>query len=66
MICDINTINNEHYPKYKNKDVTFHFKGYTNDGYIIPMHTSGQKNKNLESTGSLQIFGMWLKGKLQN
>lgn len=41
------------------------FDAYTDDGYIIPMRTQGDYLKNIRSKGSLQIFGMWLKGKLQ-
>lgn len=42
-----------------------HFTAYTDDGYIIPMATQGDYNKNLRSLRSLQILGMWIKGKLQ-
>ena len=42
------------------------FFAYTDDGYIIPMRTQGDYFKNIRSRNSLQIFGMWLKGKLQN
>ncbi len=43
------------------------FKGYTNDGYIIPMKTSSETSnfKNIRSEGNLKLFGMWLKNKLQ-
>jgi len=41
------------------------FLAYTDDGYIIPMRTQGDYFKNIRSKNSLQIFGMWLKGKLQ-
>lgn len=41
------------------------FEVYTDDGYIIPMRTQGDYFKNIRSKNSLQIFGMWLKGKLQ-
>jgi hypothetical protein len=41
------------------------FDAYTDDGYIIPMRTQGDYYKNIRSKKSLQIFGMWLKGKLQ-
>ena len=41
------------------------FDAYTDDGYIIPMRTQGDYFKNIRSKKSLQIFGMWLKGKLQ-
>jgi hypothetical protein len=41
------------------------FLAYTDDGLIIPMRTQGDYNKNLRSRDSLQIFGMWLKGKLE-
>lgn len=41
------------------------FLGYTDDGYVIPMKTSGDYYKNIRSQGSLQILGQWIKGKLQ-
>lgn len=41
------------------------FYAYTDDGLIIPMRTQGDYFKNLRSKDSLQIFGMWLKGKLE-
>ena len=41
------------------------FLAYTDDGYIIPMRTQGDYYKNIRSKQSLQIFGIWLKGKLQ-
>lgn len=48
-------------PNYPRGD----FLAYTDDGYIIPMSTQGDYHKNIRSKGSLQIFGMWLKGKLE-
>lgn len=42
------------------------FLAYTDDGYIIPMRTQGDYYKNIRSKKSLQIFGIWLKGKLEN
>ncbi len=41
------------------------FDAYTDDGYIIPMRTQGTNDKNIRSKDGLQIFGMWLKGKLE-
>lgn len=41
------------------------FLAYTDDGYIIPMRTQGDYYKNIRSKNSLQIFGKWLKGKLE-
>jgi hypothetical protein len=41
------------------------FLAYTDDGYIIPMRTQGDCYKNIRSKQSLQIFGIWLKGKLE-
>ncbi len=38
---------------------------YTDDGFVIPMRTQGDYYKNIRSKSSLQIFGMWLKGKMQ-
>lgn len=48
-------------PDYPKRD----FLAYTDDGYIIPMTTHGDYTKNLRSKGSLQIFGIWIKGKLE-
>lgn len=48
-------------PNYPKGD----FKAYTDDGLIIPMGTQGDFFKNLRSKDGLQIFGMWLKGKLE-
>lgn len=41
------------------------FTAYTDDGYVIPMKTSGDYKKNLRSNGGLQVFGRWLKGRLE-
>ncbi len=41
------------------------FDAYTDDGIIIPMRTQGDYFKNLRSRKSLQLFGIWLKGKLE-
>jgi len=41
------------------------FLAYTDDGLIIPMRTQGDYYKNIRSKQSLQIFGIWLKGKLE-
>ncbi len=41
------------------------FTAYTDDGFIIPMKTQGDNYKNIRSVDSLQIFGIWLKGKLE-
>lgn len=41
------------------------FTAYTDDGFIIPMRTQGDYYKNMRSRKSLQILGMWIKGKLQ-
>lgn len=41
------------------------FLAYTDDGLIIPMRTQGDYFKNIRSKDSLQIFGIWLKGKLE-
>jgi len=48
-------------PDYPKRD----FLAYTDDGYIIPMTTHGDYNKNLRSKNGLQIFGIWIKGKLE-
>ena len=49
---------NKHYPRGS-------FTAYTDDGYIIPMKTSGANYKNIRSEKNLQNYGRWLKGKLQ-
>lgn len=48
-------------PEYPKGD----FLAYTDDGFIIPMRTQGDYFKNIRSKNSLQIFGIWLKGKLE-
>lgn len=54
-----NTLNSQpFYPKGE-------FLAYTDDGLIIPMKTQGDYYKNIRSLESLQIFGLWLKGKLE-
>jgi HKD family nuclease len=61
---EIELIANKHLnsnPLYPKGD----FDAYTDDGYIIPMRTQGDYFKNIRSRKSLQLFGMWLKGKLQ-
>lgn len=42
------------------------FIAYTDDGYIIPMKTSGDYKKNIRSRHNLKILGQWIKGRLQN
>lgn len=42
------------------------FEAYTDDGLIIPMRTQGDYFKNIRSKQSLQLFGIWLKGKLES
>ena len=51
-------ISNPHYPRGD-------FLAYTDDGLIIPMRAQGDNNKNIQSKDNLQIFGMWIKGKLE-
>lgn len=58
LIAD-NTLNSQ--PNYPKGD----FSAYTDDGYIIPMRTQGDYQKNIRSRKSLQLFGFWLKGKLE-
>ncbi len=41
------------------------FLAYTDDGFVIPMRTQGDYFKNIRSRQSLQLFGIWLKGKLE-
>lgn len=50
------------HPDYPRGD----FLAFTDDGLIIPMKTQGDNYKNLRSRSSLQIFGRWLKGKLED
>ncbi|MCI4670806.1 MAG: NgoFVII family restriction endonuclease [Bacteroidia bacterium] len=55
-------------PKYINSQNEYpkgDFLAYTDDGLIIPMRTQGDYFKNIRSKDSLQIFGIWLKGKLE-
>ncbi|MDD5150954.1 MAG: NgoFVII family restriction endonuclease [Flavobacterium sp.] len=58
LIANVKLSSNPLYPKGD-------FDAYTDDGYIIPMRTQGDYHKNIRSKKSLQIFGMWIKGKLQ-
>ncbi len=51
-------ISNPHYPRGD-------FLAYTDDNLIIPMRAQGDNNKNIQSKDNLQIFGMWIKGKLE-
>jgi len=41
------------------------FTAYTDDGFILPMKTSGDYFKNIRSRGNLSLLGQWIKGKLQ-
>ena len=41
------------------------FNAFTDDGLVIPMRTQGDYHKNIRSKNSLQIFGIWIKGKLE-
>jgi hypothetical protein len=41
------------------------FTAYTDDGFVMPMKTSGDYFKNIRSRGNLSILGQWIKGKLQ-
>jgi len=42
------------------------FVAYTDDGFVIPMQTSGDNFKNIRSKHKLEILGEWIKGKLQS
>ncbi|MFC1790195.1 restriction endonuclease PLD domain-containing protein [Patescibacteria group bacterium] len=42
------------------------FLAYTDDGYIMQMHTTGDYYKNIRSKGKLTILGQWIKRKLQD
>lgn len=42
------------------------FTVYTDDGYVLPMRTSGDNFKNIRSKGNLKLLGMWIKKKLQD
>ena len=63
LIADKNVRSSPHYPHGN-------FKAFTNDGYIIPMKSQGSFYKNIRSEGlgrgTLDVFGMWIKGKLQD
>jgi NgoFVII-like restriction endonuclease len=55
-----------------NRDITSNplyprgdFTAYTDDGFVMPMKTSGDYFKNIRSRGNLSILGQWIKGKLQ-
>jgi len=48
-------------PNYPHGD----FIAYTDDGYVMPMKTSGDYYKNIRSKLNLKILGQWIKGKLQ-
>ena len=58
LIANSAEIQNLNYPRGD-------FLAYTDDGLIIPMRTQGDNNKNIQSKDNLQIFGMWIKGKLE-
>lgn len=58
IICDKTVSQDPLYPKGE-------FTAYTDDGYVIPMKTSGDYKKNFRSRGGLKILGQWIKGKLQ-
>jgi HKD family nuclease len=58
LINPIRITNSACYPKGA-------FTLYTSDGFCLPMATNGDYNKNMRSRGGLQIFGLWLKGKLE-
>ena len=58
LIAD-STINRN--PLYPQGD----FLGFTDDGFIIQMKSSGDYYKNIRSKGNLCILGQWIKGKLQ-
>ena len=58
LIARATQISNPLYPRGN-------FLAHTDDGLIIPMGAQGTNNKNIQSKDSLQIFGMWIKGKLE-
>lgn len=58
LIANRELTEQENYPKGD-------FLAYTDDGLIIPMRTQGDYFKNILSRNSLQLFGIWLKGKLE-
>ena len=59
LIADRHLSSSQYYPKGD-------FLAYTDDGYILPMRTQGDYFKNIRSKESLQLFGIWLKGKLES
>ncbi len=58
IISNTKTTSDSKYPKGN-------FVAYTDDGYVFQCKTQGDNYKNLRSTGSLEILGKWIKGKLQ-
>jgi len=58
IIADEGVRANEHYP-------IGDFNVLTDDNLVIPMRIQGDYYKNIRSKRSLQIFGMWVKGKLE-
>ena len=58
LIVDKETTRNTLYPKGN-------FKVITDDGYSFECRTQGDNNKNIRSTGSLNVLGKWIKLKLQ-
>lgn len=62
LIADQNVRSSSLYPRGN-------FTAYTNDGLVIPMKSQGDYFKNIRSEGlgkgTLHVFGMWIKGKLQ-
>ena len=58
LIADQNVRKSPLYPKGD-------FYLFTDDNLVIPMRTQGDYFKNIRSKNSLQIFGKWIKGKLE-
>ncbi len=58
LIADQNIRESPLYPKGN-------FYLFTDDNLVIPMRTQGDYFQNIRSKNSLQIFGKWIKGKLE-
>ncbi|NQY42343.1 MAG: NgoFVII family restriction endonuclease [Legionellales bacterium] len=58
LIADQKLRDNPNYPRGD-------FNLFTDDNLVIPMRTQGDFFKNIRSKNSLQLFGIWIKGKLE-
>ena len=58
LIADIEITSDPNYPQGD-------FTAYTDDGLTMLMSTQGDYKKNIRSKHSLQLFGLWIKGRLE-